>query len=323
MWSSWALGLSPLLALLGCARSYRAESPEPVRAPTLNARVDGLQTNLGTVQVRLQVAARAGVALHDARLVVVSRAACSGGKTFARIESDGRNIEEGPLDVAGSHTLRLAYEDGPGFPSLRAGAAVDLVVAEAGRRACVRVPLVQASGAPAWKLVPGAHVALGSRFQVFPVSLHDPGEVAPDAAALLRLAVTSPSLGVWVDSGAAFGNGPGERTSSDVLLAGGAELTLFRAGHWAVLADGGYQVAWYLERASQREQGRFRHLFHGPELAPKLAYSLWSVPALPTLPGGASLNLELELPAVLWFGSGDAPRTTFLAGVGMGVLGVF
>ncbi|HKY40130.1 MAG TPA: hypothetical protein VJN18_29545 [Polyangiaceae bacterium] len=27
MWSSWALGLGPLLALVDCARSYRAESP--------------------------------------------------------------------------------------------------------------------------------------------------------------------------------------------------------------------------------------------------------------------------------------------------------
>jgi hypothetical protein len=321
--AAWKILGFGLLAAAGCGRTYRAESPRPLQTPSLNARVDGLQTSLGAVEVRMQVAGRAGVQLYDARLVRSSDRECSGGKTFARIESGGRDIEEGPLDLAGSRELYLAYQDGPLFETLRAGAAVDLQIKEAGHNGCVRVPLVNTSGAPSWRVVPSARFAMGSRLRVFPLKLHDPGKIAPDGAAVLRLAVTSPSLGVWVDSAGAFRDGPGERTSSDLVLAGGAELTLFRAGDFAALLDGGYQVVWYLERPSKAEQGKFRYRFHGPELAPKLSYTFWTVPYLPTLGGGAHLDVELELPVALWFGSGDAPPTTLVPGVGLGVLGVF
>jgi hypothetical protein len=295
-----------------------------VQTPSLNVRVDGLRTSPGGVDVRLQAAGRKSVELYDARLVRASAPACSDGKTFVSIESGGRAVAEGPLGLAGSRELRLAYQDLSVFATLRAGAAVDFQIKENKKQSgCVRVPLVHTPGAPVWRAVRDTGFAVGSRLRWFPLALHDPGRLAPNAGPLLRLAVTQPSFGVWIDTGADFREGPGHGSSSDVVLASGAEARLFRAGAWALLLDAGYQVAWHLERASKAERATFRYFLHGPELAPKLAYALWTGPYLPELPGGGSVNLELELPVALWIRSTDAPSATLLTGLGVGVVGAF
>lgn len=323
------LGALLTLSTLACTRDFRPAGQSVVQTPWVNARLDQVEAGPpGRVRVWLRLAARPGVKLWDAQLAKASSPACVAGAALETLQRDGAPSAQMPLELRTDQELVLEYQDPAQsvwknqFAILRAGAAVDLSLRAATGQGCVRVPLVGVRAAPSWALVPRLRAAMESSLSVV-TPFHDPGDLDPVGSVAIRFGIAASAYRLWLDGHAVLTSKPEERAATAPGLGLGADLSLFRAARWHGLLGAGYRADFYLVRPSDQEPARYRYFLHGPELAPKLLYQLWTEPFVPGLPGGGRIELGLEAPTVLWLGSGKAPSATLFSGLGLGMIGVF
>jgi hypothetical protein len=162
---------------------------------------------------------------------------------------------------------------------------------------------------------------------VFPLGFASESETHPTGAIFQRLGVPVDRLRAWVELGAVF---TGFERSRYLSLTPGIDGSLWESGPWTLRAGLGYDVAFNLYRPDPNQPATSRYTLHGPRATLGFSYGLVRnllMPGLsthPSLPAGQrTLSLELEVPVSLWFGAGDAPRTTLVAGAGVGIFWAF
>jgi hypothetical protein len=309
------------LFLAACTRTYDAVPPRVVTHPAVNMAAYRMSMALApTVEVRLSSTALEGTSLRGAKLAPISSDPCSAGLAFDRIESDGVERVEGPLDLAGAHALTLAfYRVGS---AVTEPSAIDLELDTPTGRSCTRVPLRGAEG-PAWKLhddaSPGFSISLGGRG--FPVSTTSSWGVMPLFFIDERLGAAFGPHRIWFE----FAGGPGRTTGyADIVLAAGADRALLEAGRLALMLGAGYEVVWNVYKAPGEQRSSQRYVLHGPRLTPSLSFTfLENVPRIGLPAGRRTFYAELEMPTSVWFGTGDAPPTTFVPGLGLNLFFAF
>jgi hypothetical protein len=309
------------LGLEACSRTYDAAPPRIVTHPAVNLAAYQLTIALApTVEVRLSSSGLEGTLLRSAKLTALSADPCSAGVDFDRIESDGIERLEGPLDLRGAHDVRVAF--------FRAGStitepsAVDIELDTPTGRSCTRVPLrgAEESG---WRL----HEDAGAGFSVsvggrgFPVSTTSAVGVEPLWFLDERLGVAFGPHRIWAE----FAGGPGRTTGyADIILAAGADRVLFETGRLALMLGAGYEAVWNVYKAPGEQRSSQRYFLHGPRVTPSLSFTfLQNVPRIGLPAGRRTFYAELEMPTSVWFGTGDAPATTFVPGLGINLFFAF
>jgi len=316
----WVACALPLL-LASCARAYDAAPPRVATHPAVNMAVYRMAITLGpSVELRLSSTALEGTLLRSAKLAPLSSEPCSEGVEFNRIESDGIERLEGPLDLHGAHDLVLAF--------FRAGSsvtepsAVDVELDTPTGRACTRVPLRGADGT-GWKVrddgSPGFSVSVGGRG--FPASTTSSVGVQPLFFLNDRLGVAFGRNRIWGE----FAGGPGRTMGyADILVAAGADRVLFEAGRLALMLGAGYEAVWNVYKAPGEQRSSQRYFLHGPRVTPSLSFNLLrDVPRMGLPAGRRTFYAELEMPTSVWFGTGDAPPMTFVPGLGLSLFFAF
>src|SRR4051812_39494675 len=144
----WVAHALPFL-LAACTRTYEAAPPRVATHPAVNMAVYGMAMTFGpNVEVRLSSSGLAGTLLRGAKLASLSSEPCSEGVEFDRIESDGIERLEGPLDLHGAHDLVVAFFHAGS--SVTEPSAVDIELDTPTGRSCTRVPLRGTDGT-GWK----------------------------------------------------------------------------------------------------------------------------------------------------------------------------
>lgn len=311
-----------VLLLAGCARHFVAEKPKDVVSPWLGAQAVWLSTGPETeARVLVAVNARRGVRLRNALLGTDHDPPCSSDRTFLALELDGAAVTRGPVELAGSHVLEVAFRDDRDFARLEAGGTVDLSLELGKGRGCVRIPLLGAPAAPEWKPTAEPRFAMGAELESSFIRYRDPRRVAPVAGGGFWFGMETEKHRVFLLQSSAYTSNPTSKASGHIALTAGAARKLLLAGPFAASLAAGYQADWYFARDGQSEHST-RHFLHGPMLTPVLSYSLASARRLPTARGG-TLSLELGAPTLLWFGAPGANGVTVTGGLTVGCFGVF
>ncbi|HWZ89448.1 MAG TPA: hypothetical protein VNW92_11380 [Polyangiaceae bacterium] len=311
--------------LAGCARTYRVSTPEVVERGAIRVAVDEVRSAAPyadrDVEVSLRSGARAATSLRGALLSRALDAPCQSGKAFSEVAADGVVQTEGPLDLAGSHRLKIAFSDAarklPQGP-----VALDLQLGIANGNACARVPLFGTADSPNYQMdetSAGISLSLGGR-GVFPVTNTARAGIENLGLVDTRLGAAFGSNRIWAE----FAGGAGaSKGYSDHILALGADRALWQSGPLAFMLGAGYEVVFDLYRAPGATTSSRRYLLHGPRLTPSLSFSLLSSSAgfHGLSAGRRTVYLELEAPSSLWFGTGSAPDATLAPGVGLSLFG--
>jgi hypothetical protein len=316
------ISLSFLLA--SCARTYRVAQPEVVEQGSIRVAIDAVRSAAPFVHqdvaVSLRSGARAATSLRGASLSRASDAPCSSGKPFSWIAADGVEQTEGPLELAGSHRLRLVFVDGSA--KLPQGpVALDLQLGTGSGNACARAPLFGSADAPRYEMdetSAGVSLSLGGR-ALFPVSNTSRPGIETLGLIDVRLGGAFGRNRIWGE----FAGGAGATKGySDLILALGADRALWQSGPLAFMLGGGYEVVFDLYRAPGEKTSSERYLLHGPRLTPSFSFSLVSRSPFYGLPAERrTVYLELEAPVSFWFGTGSAPSWTLAPGVELSLFG--
>jgi hypothetical protein len=259
--------------------------------------------------------------LRGAKLAPAVSEPCTSGPDFIAVELDGVEQSEGPVDLQGPHDLALTFVD-DSTQVLRHPVAIDLDLGDARTSRCARVPLIVGRDAPDWKLMESS---AGFLFNVvgraYPFSTTSSVGVQPVGSFGMRLGVGFGDYRVWSEL-----LGAGTRTFgyADLVLAVGADRTVWEQGRLAFLFGAAYDFVFNLYRAPGAERADSRYFLHGPRLTPSLSYTFLRTGTIPSLPvGRRTLYAEIETPVSLWFGTNDAPRTVLVPGVGLSLSWVF
>ena len=278
-----------------------------------------------------------GTQLWDARFAVRDERPCGAGPSLSQVEAEGNVIPQGPLDVGGEHELELSF-GASGMPrqaverwnkSRSQPAYVDLSLEVAnGERSCARVALFGDPSAPRWQLAgnsPGIFISVLGR--AYPLGIASKSAVMPNGGLGERFGAAFGATRAWVEVGAAF---TASETSNQIVLATGADEAFWHNDRWSLRAGLGYDVALNFYRPDPQRPGTLRYTFHGPRASLGASYSLIRNMLLsnfsthPSLPAeNRTLSLEFEVPVSVWFGTGAAPRTSLVPGVGMGIFWAF
>jgi hypothetical protein len=309
-------------ALLGCARTYRVSNPEVLERGPARFAIDEVRANAlerREVEVSLRSGARAGTSLRQASLARPAIAPCQARSSFSRIDADGVEQTEGPLELGGSHRLHLVFVDPAGNLS-RGPLALDLELGP-GDSACARLPLFGTAGAPSYRLddtSAGALLSVGGR-GLFPVTNTSHDGIGALALVVMRLGAAFGPNRLWGEFAGGTSTAHGY---SDIVLAFGGDHTLWQSGLVSFALGGAYEGVFELYRAPGAKSSAQRYFLHGPRVTPSLTLSLVSSAQFHDLPAGRrTLALELEAPTALWFGADGAPEGTLAPGVGLSVFG--
>jgi len=272
------------------------------------------------VEVSLRSGARAGTSLRGASLSPASEPPCAAGKSFSAIAIDGIEQNEGPVELAGSHRLKLAFVD-PAAKLPRGASALDLQLGTSAGEACLRAPLFDSAGSPRYEMEEtsaGLSASIGGR-AIFPVNHQVLAGIETLGMIDTRLGAAFGRNRLWSE----FAGGAGaEKGYSDLILALGADRALWQSGPFSFMLGGAYEVVFDLYRAPGEKTSTRHYLLHGPRLTPSLSFSLLSGIPFHGLPAGRrTVYVELEAPSSFWFGTGDAPEVTIAPGVGLSVFG--
>ena len=323
----------------GCARTYVPSPPKTLHDPIVNAAVASVRVAaFATSEVRVIVAALPGTRLWDARFALAREPACSSGAVFTELEADGAPVTEGPFDVSGKHSLvfsfggfsdtsRRAFDEW--VASASEPAVLDLrLEGPTSRRACIRIPLLGGRDAPTFRLADdsaGFFVSMGGH--AFPSGFGSGSEIQPTSDFVLRLGAVFGPFRARTELGAMFTD---VEASRHLVLGAGGDGAFYVTGPWAFRAGLGYDVIFNIYRPDPAQVGYSRYTLHGPRATLGVGYALIRNAVMPTfktheaLPAGQrTLSLELEAPMSLWFGTGDAPSTTFVPGIGLAVFWSF
>lgn len=318
---------APLLlwSSIACTRSYTPVEPRISRHEVLNAAAQELELTFPIAPrvavVRVVTNGRAGASLRGAKLAPPFSAPCSIGENFVRIEADGVERTEGPLDFRGPHELRLTFVD-ESNERFRHPFALDLELGDEGTPTCLRVPLVSGRDAPSWRVKEGGAgfmLSLGGRG--YPFSTTSSAGIEPLGALTLRIGAAFDAYRLWSEF-----MGAGGRTTgyTNVGLAIGADRVLWETGRFAVMLGAGYEVVWSLYKAPGEDQAGERYVLHGPRITPSASFTFVRWTPNDGLPAGRrTLYVELEVPTSLWFGRGTAPATTIVPAAGASVVWAF
>jgi len=334
-----ALGYLLVVSASGCARTYVPSTPKIARFPETNAQIESLHVGaFVSSEVRVRIAARPGMRLWDARFAVAHEPPCAAGAAFVELDMDGVPIPEGPLDLSGEHTLvfrfggvsdtsRRSYDEWLASASEPAFLDLRLDGPDA-RRVCARIPLLGGPEAPTFRLADdsaGLFISMGGH--AFPAGFGSGSETKPTGDFFVRLGAAFGPFRVRTDIGVVFTD---VEASRHLLLGAGGDGAFYMTGPWSFRAGLGYDVAFNLYRPDPTQAGYSRYTLHGPRATLGVGYALIRNAVMPTfathraLPAGQrTLSLELEAPMSLWFGTGDAPPTTFAPGVGLAVFWSF
>lgn len=313
------IGASLLIGLSGCTRTYFPPEPRHAFGPRINAVVDRISIGFAaSVTVDLRSGALPGTLLRGARLASLGTKPCATGIELLEIERDGVVEPEGPLDLGGSHELRIAFGGGaagndPEKSPLRGSAAIDLEIESAGTRACLRLPLAAEASGRTWQPDPrsaGLLLELGGRF--YPAAIHSNG-IEPVGSFVLRLGGGSETARGFAEM---WGGGNAQDSFRMLGLAAGGDRTLWSSNGWSMAVGLGYDAVW-VYRTGPRP-APLEYFLHGPRLTPSLMWAPFSqksrYPGFPL--GRRTVYLELEAPVSGWFGTRGAPAFTFVPGVG-------
>jgi hypothetical protein len=309
------------LALGACTRTYDAAPPRVVTHPAINMAAYRMAIAwVPTVEVRLQSSALEGTVLRGAKLAPLSSDPCSAGVDFDRIEADGIERLEGPLDLRGNHDLDVSFYKAGSI--VTEPSAVDLELDTPTGRSCTRVPL-RGAESPDWTVhrdsSPGLSISVGTRG--FPISTTSTVGVEPLWFLDERLGAAFGPYRIWTE----FAGGPGRTTGyGDIVLAIGADRAVVEAGRFAFMLGAGYEVVWNVYKAPGEERSSQRYAFHGPRVTPSFSYTfLNDLPRIGLPAGRRTFYAELEMPTSVWFGTGDAPHTTLVPGLGLSLFYAF
>jgi hypothetical protein len=272
------------------------------------------------VEVSLRSGARAGSSLRGASLSPESEPPCASSQSFSAIAADGVEQSEGPLDLAGSHRLKLAFVD-PAAKLPRGATTLDLQLGTTSGEACLRAPLFGSADSPRYRMdetSAGLSASIGGR-AVFPVNNRSRAGIETLGLIDTRLGAAFGRNRIWSE----FAGGAGaEHGYSDLILALGADRALWQSGPLAFMLGASYEFVFDLYRAPGEKTVSRRYLLHGPRLTPSFSFSLLSgIPFHGLTTGRRTVYVELEAPSSFWFGTGDAPEVTIAPGVGLSLFG--
>jgi len=316
------LGLT--LSIASCARSYRVSAPPLVEQGPIRVAIDAVRTSEPylnrDVEVSLRSGARAGTSLRGASLSAASKPPCASSQSFSALASDDIEQSEGPVDLTGSHRLKLAFVD-PAAKLPRGATTLDLQLGTPSGTACLRAPLFGSVDSPRYQMdetSAGLSASIGGR-AVFPVNNQSRAGIETLGLIDMRLGAAFGRNRIWSE----FAGGAGaEQGYSDLILAFGADRALWQSGRFSFMLGGGYEVLFDFYRAPGEKTSSRRYLLHGPRLTPSLSFSLLSSIPFHGLPTGRrTVYVELEAPSSFWFGTGNAPDVTIAPGVGLSVFG--
>ena len=316
------LGLT--LSVASCARSYHVSAPPLVEQGSIRVAIDAVRTSEPylnrDVEVSLRSGARAGTSLRGASLSPASEPPCASAKSFSGLAVDGVEQSEGPVDLAGSHRLKLAFAD-PAAKLPPGASTLDLQLGTATGDACLRAPLFGSADSPRYQMdetSAGLAASVGGR-AVVPVNNRDRAGIQTLGLIDTRLGAAFGANRIWSEF--AGGTGP-EQGYADLILAVGADRALWQKGRFAFMLGGAYEVVFDLYRAPGEKTASRRYLLHGPRLTPSFSFSLLSgIPFHGLTTGRRTVSVELEAPSSFWFGTRDAPEVTIAPGVGLSLFG--
>jgi hypothetical protein len=329
--------LAGLLVLGGCARTYLPSLPTAASAQGAEVVLESLRVHplAFGIEVQMRIASVPKTRLWGARFSLRRDPECSGGTGFSAIAVDGNLVLEGPLDIGGRHDVDLQFGATADTmqeladrwkATARESAFVDLSLeGPDARRTCARIPLLAAEQAPPnWRMDPtSAGFSVEALGRAYPLGFGSNSDVEPTGGFFERVGTAFGDGRAWVEVGALFTS---ESASRHLGLAGGADGALWETGPLSLRAGLGYDVLFNLYRPDPQQPGTHRYTLHGPHASVGISYALIQhllMPNLSThrsLPAGhRTLSLELEFPMSLWLGTGDAPATTFVPGVGLGL----
>jgi hypothetical protein len=288
-------------------------------SPRINAVVDRISIGFdSSATVELRTGALPGTLLRGARLASVRTKACKSGIGLLEIERDGTVEPEGPVDIGGSHTFRIAFGgtaagNEPAKIPLREAAAVDLEVESRDGIACLRVPLAADTSERTWKPNPrsaGPLMSMGGRF--YPAATKT-SDIEPVGSLVLRVGGGSDTARGFAEM---WGGSNAHDTFRMIGLAGGGDATLWRAGRLSMTMGLAYEVV--LVYPVGPRPAPLEYVLHGPRLTPAFIWAPFtqksSYPGFPL--GRRTVYFELELPIAGWFGTGDAPSFLIVPGAG-------
>jgi hypothetical protein len=311
-----------LLFLGACTRTYFPTKPQHAFGPRINAVVDRVSIGFASsATVELRSGALPNTSLRGARLASLETKPCTTGVDLFMIERDGTVETEGPVDLGGSHELRITFGGpaagyDPAKSPLLGSAAVDLEIESPDGRACLRLPLAAAGPERVWKPDPrsaGLLLEMGGRF--YPLSMRSNG-VEPVGSFVLR-------LGGGSESARGFAEMWGGSNANDAFrtlgLAAGGDRTLWSSSGWSMAVGLAYDAVFVYRMGPQ--PAPLEYVLHGPRLTPSLMWAPFSqdsrYPGFPL--GRRTVYFELEMPVSGWFGTRGAPAFTFVPGAGFHV----
>ncbi|HEY2407372.1 MAG TPA: hypothetical protein VGI10_15280 [Polyangiaceae bacterium] len=310
--------------MFGCVHRFRPTSERIVSGPKLRVSIDRVTFQaLGAsdAELELRVGAQAGVVLKKATLASLVGAPCDEGTPFIDVYRDGVVVLHPPLELGGSHRLRLVFSGREAADGvLRTGSALDLEVESSTGVDCYRVPLGKDTPELAWQLEPpdaGVLASVGAR--AFPVRTSNVHGFEPLWTANVREGAVLGENRVWVEVQAGT-----DRSGDDtlVMVGLGGNRVLTSSGSWAFATGVGYDLG------ASTPPGRntpARYGLRGPRVTPSLLYALPSLsPHFPGFPAGQHRpHVELEVPLFGWFGVNahadvhDAPKFVVVPAIGL------